>query len=170
MRDSRNSNSRQKGDEVMKWFINKGVFLIIIPCLYLIMMFRIPGICAEEAVEDEPYYLGMEKCKDCHPEHVKTYSEWKYSKNFRVLEMRGKEHDPQCVPCHTTGYGRPGGFVSVEKTPHMRNVQCESCHGPASLHVKSPTKEEHQATLSIPKNICTTCHRQHKHIGYDLVK
>ncbi len=149
----------------MKFFIKKVVFVIAITCLYIAMQSEIPSIMAERAKE-EPYYVGMEKCKECHPEHVETYSEWKYSRNFRILEMRGKEHDPKCLPCHTTGYGKPGGFISVEETPHMKNIQCEACHGPASLHVKAPTKEEHQRTLNIPKNICTTCHRQHKHIGY----
>ncbi|UCG67588.1 MAG: hypothetical protein JSW12_00900 [Deltaproteobacteria bacterium] len=108
----------------------------------------------------------MDKCASCHPEHVKAYSEWKYSRNFRILEMRGRDHDPQCLPCHTTGYGKPGGFKSVEETPHMKNIQCEACHGPASLHVKAPTVEEHHRTLSVPKNICTSCHYMHKHIGY----
>lgn len=150
----------------MKRFIKKkAAFVIIILCLCMAVQSQISVTFAEKA-EEEPYYVGMEKCKECHPEDVKTYSEWKYSRNFRILEMRGKEHDPECVPCHTTGYGQPGGFVSVEKTPHMKNVQCEACHGPASLHLKAPTVEEHQRTLSIPKNICTTCHRQHKHIGY----
>jgi hypothetical protein len=150
----------------MKWSIKKkAVLVIIIACLSVAVQSRISGAFAKEAKE-EPHYVGMEKCKECHPEDVKTYSEWKYSRNFRILEMRGKEHDPECVPCHTTGYGKPGGFVSVDETPHMKNVQCEACHGPASLHVKAPTVEEHQRTLSIPKNICTTCHRQHKHMGY----
>jgi len=129
------------------------------------MRFQTPSASAEKG-EEKVIYVGMEKCKECHAEYVKTYSEWKYSKNFRILEMRGRDHDPQCLPCHTTGYGQPGGFVSVEDTPHMKNVQCESCHGPASLHVKAPTIEEHLETLSIPKNICTGCHRQHRHIGY----
>jgi hypothetical protein len=150
----------------MKWFMNnKAVFLIMMACLCMAVQSRVSGTFAEKAKE-EPRYVGMEKCKECHPEDVKTYSEWKYSRNFRILEMRGKEHDPKCVPCHTTGYGQPGGFVSVEKTPHMKNVQCESCHGAASLHVIAPTVEEHQRTLSIPKNVCTTCHRQHEHMGY----
>ncbi|NVL89979.1 MAG: hypothetical protein HWN69_03140 [Desulfobacterales bacterium] len=146
---------------------NKAIFVIIISCLCMAMQSQISGTFAEKAKEEpEPYYVGMEKCKECHPGDVKTYSEWKYSRNFRILEMRGKEHDPQCVPCHTTGYGKPGGFVSVEETPHMKNVQCEACHGPASLHVKAPTIEEHQRTLSIPRNVCTTCHHQHEHVGY----
>ena len=138
---------------------------MIILCAYMAVQSRISSTLAEKAKE-EPYYVGMEKCNECHPEYVKTYSEWKYSRNFRILEMRHKEHDPQCLPCHTTGYGQPGGFVSVEETPHMKNIQCEACHGPASLHVKAPTVEEHQRTLSIPTNICTRCHRQHEHMGY----
>ncbi len=149
----------------MKRIIKKAVFPIIILCACMAVQAHISSTLAEKAKE-EPYYVGMTKCKECHPEYVKTHSGWKYSRNFRILEMRHKEHDPQCLPCHTTGYGQPGGFVSIEETPHMKNIQCEACHGPASLHVKAPTVEEHQRTLSIPKNVCTKCHRQHKHMGY----
>ncbi len=149
----------------MKRIIKKAVFPIIILCACMAVQAHISITLAEKAKED-PYYVGMSQCKECHPEYVKTHSAWKYSRNFRILEMRHKEHDPQCLPCHTTGYGLPGGFVSIEETPHMKNIQCEACHGPASLHVKAPTVEEHQRTLSIPKNVCTKCHRQHKHMGY----
>ena len=149
----------------MKRIIKKAIFPIMILCACMAVQAHISNTLAEKAKE-EPYYEGMAKCKECHPEYVKTHSGWKYSRNFRILEMRHKEHDPQCLPCHTTGYGQPGGFVSIEETPHMKNIQCEACHGPASLHLKAPTVEEHQKTLSIPENICTTCHRQHKHMGY----
>jgi len=118
----------------MKAFVKKAIFLIIIVCLCMAVQFLIFTAFAGKE-EEKAIYVGMEKCKTCHPEHVKTYSEWKY-------------------------------FISVEKTPHMKNIQCEACHGPASLHVKAPTVKEHLKTLSIPKNICTSCHYQHKHIGY----
>ncbi|MCK4787882.1 MAG: hypothetical protein KAV87_29280 [Desulfobacteraceae bacterium] len=150
----------------MRWSVKKAVFLITILCLCIVTQFQIPSSLAAEKVKEKPYYVGMEKCKECHPEHIETYSHWKYSRNFRILELREMADDPRCLPCHTTGYGKPGGFVSVEKTPHMKNIQCETCHGPASLHLKAPTIEEHQRTLNIPVNICTTCHRQHKHMGY----
>jgi len=149
----------------VRWFIKKVVFFIIIECFCMGVDSQVFTASAEEEKE-KPHYVGMQKCRGCHPEHVKTYSEWKYSRNFRILEMRGKDHDPQCLPCHTTGYGEPGGFISVEKTPHLKNVQCETCHGPASLHVKATNVVERRKTISIPKNLCTTCHRQHKHIGY----
>ncbi len=150
----------------MKRFIKKAFFLIITTFLVIAVYYTIiPNVFSEER-NQEPRYVGMEKCKNCHAEHVKTYSEWKYSRNFRILEMRGRDRDPECLPCHTTGYGKPGGFVDIETTPDMKNVQCETCHGPASLHVDAPTVEEHQMTLTIPKNVCTTCHYQHKHMGY----
>lgn len=150
----------------MKRFIKKAFFLIITTFLVIAVYYAIIPNAFSEETNQEPRYVGMEKCKNCHAEHVETYSKWKYSRNFRVLEMRGKDRDPECLRCHTTGYGKPGGFVDIEKTPDMKNVQCEVCHGPASLHVSAPTVEVHQRTLSIPKNICTTCHYQHKHMGY----
>ncbi|MBU4186388.1 MAG: cytochrome c family protein, partial [Proteobacteria bacterium] len=103
----------------------------------------------------------MEKCKDCHAEHVETYSRWKYSRNFRILEMRGKDRDPECLRCHTTGYGKPGGFVDIEKTPDMKNVQCEACHGPASLHVDALLQLVHLHVSSqahaIPRTEHSSC-------------
>ena len=149
----------------MQVFAKRTVFFITIVYFCMILQFQVYTAFAE-AKEEEAVYVGMNKCKKCHPEHVKTYSDWKYSRNFRILEMRGKDRDPRCLRCHTTGYGKKGGFKSIEMTPHMKNVQCEACHGPASLHVKAPTVEEHLKTLSIPKNVCTSCHYQHKHIGY----
>lgn len=148
---------------MFKLFLKKTILLVSIACLSAAILFLFSTAFAGK---QKAVYVGMDKCKECHPEHVKTYSEWKYSKNFRILEMSGKDHDPQCLYCHTTGYGKEGGFISVEKTPHMKNIQCEACHGPASLHIKAPTVQEHLKTLSIPKNVCTTCHHQHKHMGF----
>lgn len=124
------------------------------------------GVFAEKKENPESVYVGMEKCRKCHPKHVKSYSAWKYSRNFRILQMRGKDHDHRCLPCHTTGYGKPGGFRSVESTPHMKNIQCESCHGPASLHVAKPTDKKNQQKLGVPQNICIACHRPHRHMRY----
>jgi hypothetical protein len=43
---------------------------------------------------------------------------------------RDYRDDADCLPCHSTGHGQPGGFVSSRQTPHMGGVQCEACHGP----------------------------------------
>ena len=148
----------------MKRFIKKAIFLMIILCAYMAVQSGISGTLAEKA-KGEPSYVGMEKCKECHPGDVKTYSEWKYSRNFRILEMRGKEHDPQCVPCHTTGYGQPGGFVSVEETPHMKNVQCEACHGPGekyqAMMMGAEAEKGGEIANENARKSCGTCHNPH---------
>lgn len=46
-------------------------------------------------------------------------------------------HEPKCVSCHVTGFGKPGGFVSIEQTPELAGVQCEECHGAASEYLKA---------------------------------
>lgn len=140
------------------------VKLTLAVSILFLIVFVVPfsnPLSAEQAT-----YVGMERCKECHKEHVETYYTWNYSRNFRIIKMRRKEHDPKCIRCHTTGYGKKGGFESVEATPHMANKQCESCHGPASLHIKAPSTRQHQKTLTVPKNVCTQCHSGHKHPGY----
>ncbi len=49
--------------------------------------------------------------------------------------------EPACLACHTTGYGKPGGFIDKEKTPEMAGVQCEMCHGPGSIYSKMMLKK-----------------------------
>ena len=62
-----------------------------------------------------------------------------------------------CYVCHTTGYGRPGGFTSFADTPELADAGCEVCHGPGSAHVDSggdPAKI--QAKMEMAG--CEACH------------
>jgi hypothetical protein len=52
-----------------------------------------------------------------------------------------RNYDPECISCHVVGWD-PGrffpyqsGYESAEKTPHLKNVGCEDCHGPGEFHV-----------------------------------
>lgn len=95
---------------------------------------------------DAAEYIGVKKCKACH---IKQYKSWKKTtmadsfenlkagvkvaeKKAAGIEDKDYTHDASCLACHTTGYGKPGGFVSIEETPNLAGVQCESCHGPGS--------------------------------------
>lgn len=80
--------------------------------------------------------------------------------------------DKACLPCHTTGYGLVGGFVSIEKTPEMAGVGCEACHGHGASYVKTvmnpknpafKTSDARTAGLVYPpnENVCRECHNAH---------
>ena len=96
-------------------------------------------------------YVGAARCRPCHLPQAKSWEQTKMSKAFELLKPgvaadvkrahnidpeKDYTSDPNCVTCHVTGYGEPGGFVSVEKTPNLVGVQCEACHGPGGGYLK----------------------------------
>jgi hypothetical protein len=120
-------------------------------------------------------YVGSEKCKTCH-EHA--YDVWKASRHshaYDTLVTRAKrpsnrQYDPECIVCHTVGFGYQTGYVNETRTPHLKNVGCESCHGPGSVHVANPNNTEWQRRMNpwkyLPKakrkdaidQSCQKCH------------
>lgn len=87
-----------------------------------------------------PRYVGAKACKPCHPHEYDGFIRYaKKSKSYESIERlkKGLSQDDlkKCYSCHTTGYGKPSGFISVEKTPELKNAGCEVCHGPGSNHV-----------------------------------
>lgn len=92
-------------------------------------------------------------------------------KAHRLDPKKDYTHDATCLPCHTTGYGQPGGFVSIEKTPQLAGVQCEMCHGAGEGYLKpnrmSLQNKEYKraevvaAGMVIPNaKTCTGCHNE----------
>jgi hypothetical protein len=136
-----------------------------------------------------PEYKGPTACKMCHGGKgiaAGAYDSWEQSRMAKALESLkpgvfaeekkkvgldpAKDYttDPNCLGCHTTGYGKPTGFVSVEKTPNLAGVTCEACHGPASLwfskHFAKGTQLEEMRKLGMiyPGTVkdCQTCHNE----------
>lgn len=128
---------------------------------------------------DAATWVGSAACKDCHPGIFAQWKQTSHSVAFSTLEAKGVAYDPECVRCHTVGWARvsspQGGewmrttssFWTAEKTPHLQDVGCESCHGPGSKHVKDPADEAvfgtwRQAGRSMwrspPKDACAICH------------
>jgi hypothetical protein len=107
------------------------------------------------AAEDAPVYVGSETCRSCHQQ---AYAWWKSTKHghaYKTLEDVHKEFSLACASCHLTGYNQPGGST-ITHTERLKDVGCESCHGPASQHVAEPAKG--QVTRNTPENVCTGCH------------
>ena len=106
-------------------------------------------------------YVGSLACKDCHPEEYTNFTTYaKKSTSFQSVEKQLRHLTPdeikQCYPCHTTGYGKPGGFISLEETPHLKNAGCEVCHGPGSKHAQTANPENIIKDMS--KKDCEVCH------------
>jgi len=109
----------------------------------------------------EPTYVGPEACGKCHTEQYANYRAYaKKSLSFEGVSKMKKglsdEEVRECFKCHTTGYGKSGGFRSVEETPHLKEASCEACHGPGSVHVETQDPKDIKGTLTTKD--CEVCH------------
>ncbi len=113
-------------------------------------------------------YVGVENCRICHMPHYESWLGTKMAKSFELLKSgvraeaklkagldpdRDYTTDGECLKCHVTGYGEPGGFVSIEETPEMANVECEMCHGPGSVYVDMMMEKTGTYTLDDYKEL-----------------
>jgi hypothetical protein len=100
-------------------------------------------------------FLTFQACLPCHGKVLATWSNSGHARALETLKRVKKEFDSSCVSCHSTGFGKPGGFIDLYKTPLMANVQCESCHGAGREHIANPAsvkmKTKGEAT-------CLVCH------------
>lgn len=139
--------------------------IVLLVGIALIAGAGIVAVRAASAPEDAEY-VGSSKCKICHMEEHKVWSKRGHATAFEDLlpEERKKE---DCVRCHVTGYGEESGFKSAKKTPELKNVGCESCHGPGSAHLKEAPKHLGQKggwdtkIDAIPVGKCIKCHNEH---------
>ncbi len=145
----------------------------------------------------EHSYVGSKKCKVCHLAQHRSWEQTKMANGFTLLKAgeraeakkkagldpnKDYTHDATCLPCHVTGYGKAGGFKSIDETPDMAGVGCEMCHGAGGDYMKTgfmtlQNKEYKRAELvaaglNIPKaETCTSvCHNNKSpFVGKDYV-
>lgn len=133
------------------------------------------GAIATVYGEQQAIYVGSDACKDCHKQQYDNYKKYsKKAKSSHSVSIMAKkltaEEIQECYSCHATGYGKPGGFVSLEKTPQLADAGCEVCHGPGSNHVASQDPNDIKQKISI--NDCTSCHNSErvKAFGFKPIK
>jgi peroxiredoxin len=113
-------------------------------------------------------YVGSQACQSCHVKEFETWSASPHGRAVASLEEQGKAGEAECLACHTTAYGKPGGFPTSESVgthPDLARVGCESCHGPGGDHVE-PTAKRVGTILSLGDKcdscvilkVCGTCH------------
>jgi hypothetical protein len=117
---------------------------------------------------DGPAYLGVEACSTCHAEERAVWDKTGHAKAYATLEKKFVEFNLDCVSCHVTGYEKPGGST-VTFVESFKGVQCETCHGPGSLHAKEPTKKGLVQVKPEPKSCVSECHHPPHVEGFDPV-
>lgn len=148
--------------------MKKGLILLILSCFVILIMGMLVLQTTKASAQSQARYVGVDKCKGCHPKEYKDFEGRKFSKAWAVLEMRGKTSDGECLKCHATGYGKPSGYVSEEATPHLKYKQCEACHGPGSVHADNPMDVDAKNGMKKyvrDEDVCIKCHecmRTHK--------
>jgi ribosomal protein L40E len=138
-------------------------------------------------------YVGAKKCRKCH---FKQYMSWKKTKMAKTLDVlkpkvraeakarlnfdpqKDYTKDPDCLACHTTGFGMLGGYKIPEKgdsaakaaAKENAGTTCEACHGPGgkymTIHEDIADKERtyevgelyHAGQYKVEADVCTTCH------------
>lgn len=89
-------------------------------------------------------YAGDAQCFVCHQAEYQVWQKSKHAGAYDALAKvakhpSGRQFDGECIICHTVGYDFKTGYLNEKATANLKNVQCESCHGPASLHVAEET-------------------------------
>ena len=106
-----------------------------------------------------PTYLGTEACADCHQEAVDFWAKSRHAHAWQTLVDRGQQFDFDCIGCHVTGWEKPGGS-NLANNDKLRDIQCETCHGPGSIHVAQGGKEQPPSIMGVPpEKLCESqCH------------
>ena len=120
---------------------------------------RFAGVRPPPPPRGKPGYAGIEQCDLCHEEAVAFWRTTKHAAAYATLEALGKQYDVACIGCHVTGFRKPGGSEVVENEG-LRDVQCEVCHGPGSVHVEEPERggRPHAIVRDAPAEVCGACH------------
>jgi 2',3'-cyclic-nucleotide 2'-phosphodiesterase (5'-nucleotidase family) len=103
-------------------------------------------------------YVGAAGCKTCHEP---AFAQWKttgHAKAWATMVQTRQVANLDCIPCHVTGFDRPGGPQNTVGLEAFVDVGCESCHGPGSAHVANP-KIELDYARNVPEKVCAECHR-----------
>lgn len=113
-------------------------------------------------------YMGVKWCRGCHSRQganpkLGLFHSWEDSAHAKAWERlpEGERTNPECLKCHTTGYGLPwrAGTTAEE----LRGVQCEACHGPGSHYFTWNVMKNRDLALSrglvLPnREVCAKCH------------
>ena len=91
--------------------------------------------------ERGPHYATASVCVSCHRSQFARWTFTSHARAHDTLKTRGEADNPECLGCHTLGFGEEGGFGELTpfRLSQYGGVQCESCHGMLAGHPEDTT-------------------------------
>ena len=114
-------------------------------------------LLAQVFKSDLPSNLAFIANNDCAVCHNKIFKHWEgtgHASAYETLVKAEHEYDPECVECHVIGLNYFTGFETMESTPGLKGVGCESCHGAGSDHKDTQSKDYGRVSVEN----CEICH------------
>ncbi len=141
-------------------FLIPSLLFLLLVFLSLVLPHRISAANGQAAL-----FVGTESCKGCHATEYGMFTKHnKKAHSFKSITALKKgltENElKKCYECHTTGYGKPGGFRSENETPNLKDAGCEVCHGPGSIHINSGDPKDIKGKLTAKD--CEACHNSER--------
>jgi hypothetical protein len=115
---------------------------------------------------NESAFVGSSVCRTCHAGAFAVWEKSRHALGYETLEGLGKQFHLDCIGCHVTGFGRPGGVCRVDRVAGREDVGCEACHGPGSIHSTAPTAKN--VSLGDTEQACTGCHDRENSPHFDF--
>jgi hypothetical protein len=111
---------------------------------------------ASEPQKGEKGYASASQCARCHSREFARWTLSDHAEAWQSLLLRDEQGNPECIQCHSTGFGKPGGLGELvrKQVRKYKAVQCESCHGPMGGHPGDPEVRP----IPIGPETCLECH------------
>ncbi len=108
-------------------------------------------------------FVGYRACRGCHVSQFENWSGTKHARSLAALVKTGDQYDPECLACHTTGYGFVSGYGPGKAGTGLGEVGCECCHGRGVKHVESGVAMRRQ----VPEKVCQGCHDEYNSPNFE---
>jgi hypothetical protein len=131
-----------------------------------------------DVLQTNAEHIGSDACRGCHASEYETWVASPHAASVATLSKRGESTNADCLACHTTGFGRPGGFPKdglMQSNTDLARVGCESCHGPGAEHARQSTPKTgnivslgDKCDSCVILQICGRCHDEANDPGFEF--
>jgi hypothetical protein len=121
----------------------------------------------------EKGFAGPDSCVPCHSEEVTRWQQTAHAAAITSLEREMQHYNLRCLTCHVThdmtqDSSQDQSAYLLSLADDFRAVGCESCHGPALIHIRN-----HEASTPMPmvsEATCRICHTAEMDPAFNFIE